>query len=330
MSPEQVRGEAHRLDGRSDIWSLGVIFYQMLAGRRPFSGDNRSELFDDILNRIPKAPRQIKPSLDVELEKICLKCLSKQPNDRYACAWDLAKDLRRRLNRKRALVIGIVSAAVVVAFLGAAGLLFWPFLRPESPQPIRVEAVEIQHFREDSDSYDELGRLGQSAVRFGDVVRLRAQLSEPAYCYWVAFRPDGVDEICFPEAANEAPTRTDRPSYPFVEDEYTGYKLTDGVGLQAFALVVAREPLPPYERWREERGPPPWRPGVKSAPGVVWNYDGAWLTPSAASDPGGARAKGAGLGNRPAAISDLIDWLQATPGVETVRLVAAPIPPPAE
>ena len=94
MSPELVRGESHRIDGRSDIWSIGVMMYQMLSGKRPFSGETRAELFDEIKNREPTPPRQIKPEIPVELERICLRCLQKPVSKRFATATDIAVDLR--------------------------------------------------------------------------------------------------------------------------------------------------------------------------------------------------------------------------------------------
>ena len=99
MSPEQVRGETHRLDGRSDLWSLGVILYELLTGRRPFLGDTSSVLFDEIQHRDPKPPRMIQPEIPAELERIVLKCLAKRATDRYGSAAELVEDLQAWLAR---------------------------------------------------------------------------------------------------------------------------------------------------------------------------------------------------------------------------------------
>ena len=59
MSPEQARGEGHLVDGRSDIFSLGIVFYELLTGRRPFRGSSRPEIMHKIINDEPRPPRQI-------------------------------------------------------------------------------------------------------------------------------------------------------------------------------------------------------------------------------------------------------------------------------
>src|SRR5208283_2404157 len=83
--------------GRSDIFSLGVVFYQLLTGRRPFKGDTRDELLEQITSVEARPPRQIDDHIPKELERICLKSLTKRASERYTTASDLADDLRHFL-----------------------------------------------------------------------------------------------------------------------------------------------------------------------------------------------------------------------------------------
>lgn len=93
MSPEQIRGETHWLDGRTDIWSLGVMLYEMAAQRHPFRGKGK-KLLKEILNRDPWPLRQIDPAIPIEFERIVTKCLEKKTGDRFSTADELASSLR--------------------------------------------------------------------------------------------------------------------------------------------------------------------------------------------------------------------------------------------
>ena len=95
MAPEQVAGAAHRIDGRTDIHSLGVVLYQMLCGHLPFRASNTRELLRQVRDDEPQPPRQLRPEIPPELERACLKSLAKRLQDRYTTASDFAEDLRR-------------------------------------------------------------------------------------------------------------------------------------------------------------------------------------------------------------------------------------------
>jgi serine/threonine protein kinase len=97
MSPEQITGDVARLDGRSDIFSLGVVLYELLVGGRPFRGASLADLFRDIRSGSPMSPDRRQGGVPEALGAICMRCLAKRPADRFQTGKQLADALHRWL-----------------------------------------------------------------------------------------------------------------------------------------------------------------------------------------------------------------------------------------
>jgi len=266
MSPEQIRGE--KIDGRSDLFSLGVVLYELLTGTRPFPGESITTLVYQILHTEPRDPREIRSDLPIATREVMARLLAKQPERRPADAREFLRELRRieKFQResemtRRAVAAGPAAAGTAV---GSVGSVAAPPPLPTSrvpapgppPEPVSTGAPTAPPARSDRRMFERTIFLLAGATIAGAIVLFlvfRKPLAAPAPPVPVA-----VAQLPSPAAPPIAEVATPEPS-PIVLP-------TPGPGEAADATVGASRlvgtPLARPTRTRPSPVPTPEAPKI--------------------------------------------------------------------
>jgi tetratricopeptide (TPR) repeat protein len=167
MAPEQTAGKSGLITAAADVYGLGAILYETLTGRPPFRAETLEATLVQVLEEDPVPPRRLQPTVPLDLDTICMKCLRKEAGRRYATAQELADDLRRfrageairarpvgagervvRWCRRQPVVAGLLAALVIVSLAGLSGVLWeWQLARHHAAEA-EQNAAAFEHERD--------------------------------------------------------------------------------------------------------------------------------------------------------------------------------------
>jgi predicted Ser/Thr protein kinase len=250
MSPEVAQRDPQWANAQSDLYSLGVVLYELLCRRRPFQSQERESLLDEIKRRTPDAPRSIDDSIPPKLEAACLKAMSKDPQMRYSNGSDMATAVLAAFRPQTAWWVKAVRAGAALVAVTALCVLLVLWIigpAPPTPQPAPAQPPKITNAK--WYFYDDQGLVQQiepQSLPWSAAVPLRVTitLDKPAFGYLLLYDSGQSTRLLWPpkeELASHA--ESDRIVYPPRGSDNPGFRVDDSDGASLPLAFIADKRL---------------------------------------------------------------------------------------
>jgi serine/threonine protein kinase len=242
LSPEQASGDSNWASSQSDLYSLGVILYEVLCQKRPFQAKRTGEMLDQVLHRSPAPPRSFDDTISIPLEDACLKALARQPAARFKTGSDMASAVRAAMRPPTSLLPLVARYAAALAAVSALCVLIislWmPAAAVSAPSMPEISSYNLL-FADTETPVNNRLPLGSGAQ-----LKVEATFSSPAYAYLIVFDQQAPARLIWPAKQN-LPRQRPIPQliYPPLTGAVDALSVPDADGAMFVVALACREPL---------------------------------------------------------------------------------------